>query len=559
MSRLHRVQVTLRVGWPSIIQASLLLASCAVHEPMLSNERPVGAMPFTADSFSGKSPKAFLPVLLPAEYRRLQEAAREEVRKSPIRSKVVAGIHHARIDPAVFIALLNAGGSPHVVPVLTFAVTPSKSVSVRTNRLQQKPTSVLWGGYVEGDPNSRVVFIVNKSPLTLFGEIRTGGTIYEVTPVSGQPEIVTIYAIEPSQFPREHGPKVPDQSLRPDSSDAIAMAHRLSDEPTPSKSETSQPGLATPAVVSAQTALAQAIPVSIPVIDVMVLYTMQAKDWRIGSHVCLAMDDLEQSFANSGIQATANLVHHGAINFDETNNSRGDDAWYTFKTRMDVQSERNKYAADVVVLWMSDLQGDECGGTRWINPPNAPIESYGFAVVVRNCATHYFSFPHEVGHVLGANHDRFEAEAGSSAYKNYGYVRADTSSIGIGWATLMAYTDRPDCPTKTFKDEFGNLKTAKYCERLLNWSDPLQKRPAFTGEPMGSTASPAGCTSKYATPPIVCDGPANNTEVLNSFVGTVSSFRVRNSTTSIGNTDCGMAGIISDSTPPLAPVNLRMQ
>ncbi|MBD7955913.1 peptidyl-Asp metalloendopeptidase [Stenotrophomonas sp. Sa5BUN4] len=110
----------------------------------------------------------------------------------------------------------------------------------------------------------------------------------------------------------------------------------------------------------------------------------------------------------------------------------------------EVHALRDAARADVVVM-LTD--GKDACGVGYINAP----ASHAFAVVGWRCATGNYTFAHEVGHVLGANHDR--ANASGSPYP-YGHGYQFSLGSGERFRTIMSY----DCP--------GG------CTRINSWSNP---------------------------------------------------------------------------------------
>lgn len=98
----------------------------------------------------------------------------------------------------------------------------------------------------------------------------------------------------------------------------------------------------------------------------------------------------------------------------------------------EVHALRDAARADVVVM-LTD--GKDACGVGYINAP----ASHAFAVVGWRCATGNYTFAHEVGHVLGANHDR--ANASGSPYP-YGHGYQFSLGSGERFRTIMSY----DCP-----------------------------------------------------------------------------------------------------------------
>ena len=65
---------------------------------------------------------------------------------------------------------------------------------------------------------------------------------------------------------------------------------------------------------------------------------------------------------------------------------------------------RDTYGADAAVLIVNN--SGSCGIAYVMQGVNTSFASYAFAVVSRTCATGYYSFGHELGHVMGSGHDR---------------------------------------------------------------------------------------------------------------------------------------------------------
>jgi hypothetical protein len=71
-----------------------------------------------------------------------------------------------------------------------------------------------------------------------------------------------------------------------------------------------------------------------------------------------------------------------------------------------VHSLRDTHNADAVSFWVED--GGSFCGLAWGMPIVSPLfESFAFSVVDRECATGNYTFGHELGHNMGANHDRY--------------------------------------------------------------------------------------------------------------------------------------------------------
>jgi hypothetical protein len=148
-----------------------------------------------------------------------------------------------------------------------------------------------------------------------------------------------------------------------------------------------------------------------------------------------------------------------------------------------VHAVRDAVGADLVSLLVPD-SSTNCGIAYL--PQSA---AYGFSVVGQGCAVANLSFPHELGHNLGANHDRHVASGSPLPYA-YGTV-----NVPGRWRTIMAYND--ECAA-----------SGVTCRRLARWSNPDQK---YLGAPMGV--------------PIGHRDAADNRSALNKTANIVADYR----------------------------------
>ena len=141
-----------------------------------------------------------------------------------------------------------------------------------------------------------------------------------------------------------------------------------------------------------------------------------------------------------------------------------------------VKQHRDKGGADLQVLIIN--KSDYCGLADAI----LATEETAFAIVHYNCATGYYSFAHELGHLMGARHDE-ETDPTLPPFP-YGHGYRDH----MKWRTIMAY----NCPQS--------------CNRIQYWSNP---NVMYGGEPMGIV------------------NRSDNARVLNETATTMASFRKR--------------------------------
>ena len=208
-------------------------------------------------------------------------------------------------------------------------------------------------------------------------------------------------------------------------------------------------------------------------IDVLVAYTGDAR--RAAEDVFgdvellidLAIAETNASFRNSNVWVEINLVDTMHVTYNET--AQGMSRPYSrmvmeLAARGDVylrrvHTRRNREDADIVILIVD--QDQSCGRAAAIS---AEAET-AFAVVHWDCATGYYSFGHEIGHLLGARHNPESDPTDTPFSFGHGFR---FESPGNGWRTVMSY----DCPN--FECPF----------RLPYWSSPLN---VVSGTPAGDS------------------------------------------------------------------------
>lgn len=241
-----------------------------------------------------------------------------------------------------------------------------------------------------------------------------------------------------------------------------------------------------------------------PVIDVIVLYTPAARSAWGGTaatkaNIALAMTETNASYARSGVEPRLRLLHVQQVSYTEASaNAFGvalDDLLYG-TNGLDVAGIlRDRYGADMVALIIDDSQ--YCGLAAGI----LPGEAYAYQVTAWNCATGYYSFGHEFGHLQGAHHDQYVA-TNSWFPDGHGYVHLDEGSPYHRWRTIMAYND--ECVANSYN-----------CVRLAWWSNPdknVDDDPA---------------TSGWGSDPVGSGDATRNSKVLNDTAATVANWRRR--------------------------------
>ncbi len=227
-------------------------------------------------------------------------------------------------------------------------------------------------------------------------------------------------------------------------------------------------------------------------IDVMVVYTSTAKNAVGGTSamealIGVAVTETNTGYANSFVDQRLNLAHTAEVSYSEANFNWSEALnllQYDGDGVMDdVHTWREMYSADIVILLVSDVQA--CGIAWLMETPSVTFENYAFGIVSTLCATGYYSFGHELGHMMGAHHDRDHASMSGAYPYSYGYQAPDEA-----FRTVMAYNCSGGCP------------------RVNYYSNPLVN---YGGQPTGIDA-------QYPN-------AADNALTFNNTAAVVASFR----------------------------------
>lgn len=195
---------------------------------------------------------------------------------------------------------------------------------------------------------------------------------------------------------------------------------------------------------------------------VLVLYTTASKNAHgsIENHIRLAIDEMNQSFINSGVNYQAELVYMEETSYTESNNDELDLQRFTLIDGFmdNIHNLKEAYSADVCVL-IAELT-DYCGIAAAIKS----CSDRSFCIVHSSCATGNFTFAHEIGHLIGARHDP-SADPSNTPY-----------AFGHGFIG----------PSNSYRTIMGVANSCGNCTRIQWWSNPNQIR---NGQPMGTQAS----------------------------------------------------------------------
>lgn len=416
-------------------------------------------------------------------------------RPAPADAGAVQPQSAAAISSRLVAVNLDLLANPSGAPALRLPLQDDRVVEVRRDRQTAVAGGALWTGRVAGDPEGQVV-LAQVGGALVGNIVLSAGERYHLRHAG--PGLDRLERVDQGRFPNEAPPVLPSAA-------ELALA--------------ATEGAADPAARPAVTAADDC-----GRIDVLVVYDAAARMAAGGADAMLAeihlgVAETNVAYANSGITQRVSLVHAAerAVAIGASANS----ALTNLKADAGVAALRNSYGADLVSYWVATLPG-ACGIAYKMNTVSSSFAPFGYSVVDRDCSTGYYSFGHEMGHNMGADHDWFVAAGTSPSSTAHGVV-----NVGARWRTIMAYNDLCQAQTPSVN-----------CSRLPYFSNPAVK---VGGAPTGFGAGTGtGCTVGNTGNPN-CD--ADNHAVLNGSACTVAAFR----DTSPGRSDVWMKDTWSDT------------
>jgi hypothetical protein len=366
--------------------------------------------------------------------------AQQEALAKAGRSKETVGISLMRAPEAAVAEYALTGGQDDATSRLVIPISDNQQLTVTRSRVIPTDKGVIWIGAVEDTGESAILQWWKDGRLN--GVFGYKGHIYVVMNVGG--ELHALLETDPKLMPPDHPNSAAD--LRPSNGRAA---------PGPAGAAPA------PKVEPISSAELKALEAKNIVIDVMLLYTKRA-----AAHYMLNPEDVmelsiqrvNESFRNSGLgNISLRLVHTQEVDYDEQGSEEFVDLYHMvdgdgpFK---DIRRLRNEKRADVVGLIVDDPRG--CGLSTRV----APDAEEAYFVVHYSCAAITISIAHEIGHILGARHDRQTDPSNSPYPYGHGYVN------GTKWRDIMSYAE-----------------SCSGCLRIPFWSNP---RLSYKGEPTGT-------------------------------------------------------------------------
>lgn len=321
---------------------------------------------------------------------------------------------------------------------------------VRTRPTIKTERGFTWNGEVEETGERAVLMLWTDGHLS--GYFGYKGRVFTVNHMGG--DLHTMAEIDPRKLPPDHAPGSKGKSGDPQRDSSVAPEQPATPPPPPPE----------PAVALFPDAERQALEAKQITIDVMLLYSNNAAKHYIrdpADLLALSIEQANETFRNSGLgNISLRLVHSQAIDYDDTSADQFDHLYRMVDGAPpfeDLKRLRNEKRADIVGLIIDSPTG--CGQSTRVG---ADAEE-AFFVVHHSCAAITYSIAHEVGHILGARHDRV-VDANNAPFPfGHGYIN------GTRWRDMMSY-----------QEGCGG------CPRIPYWSNP---RIMYKGEPTGTAAS----------------------------------------------------------------------
>ncbi|WP_179958327.1 M12 family metallo-peptidase [Chitinimonas arctica] len=373
------------------------------------------------------------------------------------------------------------------------------SSATRTSLTQRGENDFSWRGQLADQPGDAMLSVHGDA---VEGTIRRGSQLFRIESMGAG--VHALVEVDESQFPPDEPPSFKQKELQA----------RPANQPL-SRADATGGDLAVADSATLDSTLASIGPVT----KVLVAYTGSVETAKGGAANTLAMiqlavDETNASYQNSKVKTRLQLVHRVKVAYTEAGKSYDtivSQLAGTADGNMDnLHTLRNIYGADVVVLIVN--QTDYCGmaDAIWATPTSA------FAAVHYSCATGYYSFGHEIGHLQGARHN-IAADSSTTPF-SYGH-----GFQGPSWRTVMAYDCSPSCP----RLPYWSNPDVKYGGVAMGNADQANNARVLgtTGPQVSTFRNPSGAIWRYTGTP--CSGDScpgwqkldNNTRTVSVAAG----------------------------------------
>jgi hypothetical protein len=319
-----------------------------------------------------------------------------------------------------------AGSAPQTILI---PLNDKLTVTARRTGITKTDDGYIWRGVIDG--TDEPVTLLWWPSGRLAGTVMYKGHAYVIKNLEGN--MHGMLELTPDKMPPDHGA----------ASKSMMEKMKMHEDPLVHQGEAAmmQPG-AEPALPM-QPLPAKGAPKD-ATINLIVAYTKKAASHYtdiVKDLIDVAIAQTNQSFSDSGVDNVRVKLAH-AYETDYVEKGSHFDHVYRFRNKDDgymdeVHDLRDKYGADAAVLVADDPMG--CGLSIRVGADAADA----FTVVDHECASTMYSLAHEIGHLIGARHDRALDDTPRPYPYGHGFVN------GKAWRTMMSYKDSCDgCPRR---------------------------------------------------------------------------------------------------------------
>jgi hypothetical protein len=319
-----------------------------------------------------------------------------------------------------------AGSAPQTMQI---PLNDKLTVTATRTGVTKTQDGYIWRGVIDG----------SGEPVTLLwwpsgrvaGTIVHGGHTYVVKNIDGNMHAMLEYS--PEKLPPDHGAA------------GKAMMQKMEMQSDPLVKEGDASMMEPPAMRGKQAAAEPSTgPPEDTTINLIIAYTKKAASHYndiVKDLIDVAIAQANQSFADSGAGNVHVKVVH-AYETDYVENGTHFDHVYRFRNKGDgymdeIHDLRKKYKADVAALIVDDPMG--CGLSIRV----AAEAPGAFTAVHHECMATMYSLAHEIGHLIGARHDRALDDTSMPYPYGHGFVH------GKEWRTMMSYMEScANCPRR---------------------------------------------------------------------------------------------------------------
>lgn len=290
-------------------------------------------------------------------------------------------------------------------PSFTVTLAGEDVVAVRTSFVRRPDASYEWIGHIQGDPASYVLLVYREGKVV--GRLERRRRLFLLKHLDKE-----MHALEEVDMPALRS------SMPPESDDVVEAKGMEGTAEAEMK------------VLAKRSDQAQASSeAAAPVIDVLVLYDQAVVAHRpdIDAFIRSIVAEANNVYVRSGISLTLRLAR--AEKFEAGFDMPSKETFDRLRDNAQVSALRKKHAADLV----SVLTANPAPAAWGLGSLNSHL-----SLVYWLGAETYQAFTHELGHSMGADHNREEIK-NPQGY-NFGFLSASPK-----FATVMAYQGSCDC------------------------------------------------------------------------------------------------------------------